>query len=635
MPPTVARRAPYKDFLQPALQRRFAANAAFLLAISYLESLTLSTWDSLIWSWFPVGLPGVRALAIFASILFVVILRIKYSHVGIRTSDSPSETIIRNLFPFSTLESIVTFAFSAWLYSQAYLYSMPENAGLAWITRHSGDRPRLNEKALFYTTNMIILGLVQGVLHISLDHDRMLLGMVKPKREGAAETASPESRLTQLGKWAPVLISRAGMLSIAVGVVNYIFLYSLLRRSIYHWTIWLFRWGYPNLPRSNLPPSSAPWNGFMLVRSIWAGFLLSLLWSFGDMAFRLQLGAPPLKKNIPLTDESKDPNGSLLNGLKSKKSRISSFAMWELALIARDFPARRQAIFEDIDRMDGPMWSNIYMICLTTIKTIEQRIDEYGKPPALEPNVTADPAPPQPRQRIVQPPKMDNVWASAPAPKPSPLAKLTRSPGRAPADRLVPAVKKRAAEVADQLMTQHQRDALKPEALNGFIGTLAARILEIPCIGQIFQHTFRRRLAKVVLGTPHGEPSVYVNAAYALSQFAVRSLSEDKYGNVQRDVPAVIRTFTIVIKKLEKFQSELPTHWTDVDKKRECPEVTALVDAFKDGLGELVTEFGPYSSDLRLTRADMRLAREAAATNDREEVQVQEGVRQAEMQQVS
>jgi nucleoporin NDC1 len=46
MVPPVARRAPYKDFLQPALQRRFAGTAAIVLALAYLEALTLSNWDS-------------------------------------------------------------------------------------------------------------------------------------------------------------------------------------------------------------------------------------------------------------------------------------------------------------------------------------------------------------------------------------------------------------------------------------------------------------------------------------------------------------------------------------------------------------------------------------------------------------
>lgn len=46
MAPPAPRRAPYKDFLQPALQRRLASTAGVALALSYVEALTLCSWDS-------------------------------------------------------------------------------------------------------------------------------------------------------------------------------------------------------------------------------------------------------------------------------------------------------------------------------------------------------------------------------------------------------------------------------------------------------------------------------------------------------------------------------------------------------------------------------------------------------------
>ncbi|KAI1506656.1 nucleoporin protein Ndc1-Nup, partial [Biscogniauxia marginata] len=625
MAPTVAvaRRAPYKDFLQPALQRRFAYTVLLLLGIAYIEALTWSSWDSFIWSWFPLGLPGLRTLAIFVCVLPVIILRIAHSHIGIRTTNSPFETFLRALYPLSTLETILTFAVSAWLFSQTYLLSLPGEINIHWIIHHSGDRIRLNERALFYTVNLVILGVVQGVLHVFMDYDRMVLGTVKPKPEGVAVPPAPDSFSGRLGEWSPALILRSGMLSILVGLANYLFLYHFLRASAWAWAMSIFRRFY-NLPRSNIPPSGAPWSVPMLARSMWAGFLLCLLWYFGDMAFRLQLGKAPLKNGQPLTSESKDPNGSLLNGLKSKKVRVSSFAMWELALIAKDFDVRRKAIFEDIDRKDGPMWSQIYAICLNTIKKIEQNIDEYGKPPIPPPNPEAVPAPPQPRERLVQPPRADDVWAPAP---PSKGIRPLGSPGKTPAESLVPGMKTTAAEMADYLMTKQQQEALRPEAITGLFRRLSVHVLKTPIIGPAFQEVFSRRLTKAVYGTPNANVSVYVNAAYALSRLSVCSLAEDSYGKVQMDVPTIIRTFTIVIRKLEKFRDELPVHWTDLSQSRECDEVAELLIALKDGLSELVVEFGQYSRDLRLTRADMRLAREAA---EKEAPETQ----QAEMQQV-
>lgn len=40
------RRAPYRDFLQPALQRRFSTTAAILLGISFVEAVIFADWQS-------------------------------------------------------------------------------------------------------------------------------------------------------------------------------------------------------------------------------------------------------------------------------------------------------------------------------------------------------------------------------------------------------------------------------------------------------------------------------------------------------------------------------------------------------------------------------------------------------------
>ncbi len=41
-----ARRASYKDTLQPALHRRFSSTATLLLVVSYIEALLLTSWSS-------------------------------------------------------------------------------------------------------------------------------------------------------------------------------------------------------------------------------------------------------------------------------------------------------------------------------------------------------------------------------------------------------------------------------------------------------------------------------------------------------------------------------------------------------------------------------------------------------------
>jgi nucleoporin NDC1 len=46
MAAVTVRKAPYKDFLQPALQRRFSLTAAVLLVVSYLEAVLVADWNS-------------------------------------------------------------------------------------------------------------------------------------------------------------------------------------------------------------------------------------------------------------------------------------------------------------------------------------------------------------------------------------------------------------------------------------------------------------------------------------------------------------------------------------------------------------------------------------------------------------
>ncbi|KAI0505307.1 nucleoporin protein Ndc1-Nup [Xylaria bambusicola] len=626
----VARRAPYKDFLQPALQRRFAGTATILLGLAYFESLTLSRWNSLILPWFPLGPSGPRALALFICVLPIIILRIANAHMGIRTSNSLFDTLFHTVLRPSTIETVLTYIISAFLFSQVYLMSTPEEAGIRWISQATG-RSRLNEHALFYTVNLLVLGLVQGITHTALDMDRLVLGVVEGTRGGnagnapdangngtdsegdAARPSDTENWAAKIGERTPVLLVRCGMLAITVAMVNYTVLYYFIRIPAWRSAMGFFRFFYKDLPKYNFPVTGAPWSVWMLGRTTWASFLLSLLWYFGEIAFRVQLSREPLKRGQPLSSESKDPSGSLLNGLKSKKPRIFAFAMWELAFIARDYAARRQAIFEDIDRKDGPMWSQIYAVCMETVRELERRVDEWGKAPA--PPEPA-PAPTQPRERLSQPLRANDVLAPRHVAKTSlvtnTVAQLVTSPGRTPAQDWAPVIKRKAGQVADQVLTQQQREAVRPEALQGHLGTLSLRIMALPIVGPIFQQSFGRRLAKAVLGSPYAETSVYINAAYALSRLAVHSLAEDRYGNVQRDVPTIIRTFTTVIRKLETFRDGFPTHWTDLAQNRQCPEVSEVLNALKDDLAALVEAFGPYSGDLRLSRADMRLAREAS-----------------------
>lgn len=320
MVPPIARKAPYKDFLQPWMQRRFASALLMLLAMSYVESVALSSWDSLIWSWFPIGIAGIRAVSIFGCVLLVIVLRIAHPHVGTRSTNSPLETFRQNILSIAAFETILTYTLSAFFFSQIYRWTIADAANLQWITYHSGDRARLNERTVFYTLTLTLVGAFEGLMHLVLDYDRLDLGLVKASDQTAQKRRDPFETLL---KSAPQLAGRALTVTVGVALTNYVVLYSFfLRRTAWAWTLSFFRPFY-SLPKTNIPPAAAPWSIWMLARSVVAGTLLCLLWNFGNAAFSAYLATEPLKHGRPLTSESKDPNGSLLNGLKSKKPRIA------------------------------------------------------------------------------------------------------------------------------------------------------------------------------------------------------------------------------------------------------------------------------------------------------------------------
>lgn len=312
---------------------------------------------------------------------------------------------------------------------------------------------------------------------------------------------------------------------------------------------------------------------------------------------------------------------------------LQCFAMWELALIAKDFQPRRKAIYQDIDRKDGPMWSQVYRLCLDVVHEIETRIDSYNKAPEPPTKELVLPPTKEASQSALQV-SSDSILLATPTKK-SRVETIVgsaavRSPGQAP--RLSPLVQKGYSQ-AKGVMDEVARQATSSENLHSPIQKWTRRFLDSP-IGVAFRQTYDRRITTIVLGSPYAEPSLFINAISALTRLALQSLTEDSYGNVQRDVSSIIRTFTAVTVKLETFKAEFPIHWTDLGGSKECEQADAILATLKNALQQLIEGFGPYARDIRLTFADMRLAREAAGIPHRAGAGAVAAIQQPEMRQV-
>lgn len=290
--------------------------------------------------------------------------------------------------------------------------------------------------------------------------------------------------------------------------------------------------------------------------------------------------------------------------------------MWELSHIAQNFEDRRKAIYADIDRKDGPMWSQVYGACMDLIRGMETRTDNYGKPPVAPPPPPVEEPKPRVSAGLRNEPILSPVTSNGPGAKAREVAKIITSGSNSnssPLSELSPLAKKTWHQTKDHVLTKEQQEAMSPENVRGQARKLSLWLMSFDWFRALFQQSFRAELAGTVLGTPHAEPVLYIHATTALCQLAVHSLGEDQFGNVHRDVPSIIRTLTAVIRKVEALKDKFPVHWTDAGSKRDCPEVDQVLEAMRTGLSQVVTSFEPFCHDLRLTQGDLRHAKEASA----------------------
>lgn len=85
------------------------------------------------WSWFPLSTCGFRTLLLFFSSLAVFVLRVGQMHTGARITSSPFATWKETVFSFSVVQTFGWYIFSAWWFSEVYIWSSSEGADLNWV----------------------------------------------------------------------------------------------------------------------------------------------------------------------------------------------------------------------------------------------------------------------------------------------------------------------------------------------------------------------------------------------------------------------------------------------------------------------------------------------------------------------
>ncbi|KAL8994239.1 MAG: hypothetical protein Q9169_005733 [Polycauliona sp. 2 TL-2023] len=474
-----------------------------------------------------------------------------------------------------------------------------------------------------------MLGLIQTLLHLYFDYDQVH----QTPGHGRPESATKDlpvaifNPVEQFKSRVPKIARQIGIISVTASLSGPAF-YSLTVRNLAWRTsvFWakLFRYDIPHATTLSILP---PYHYTLMFRSAVSGFFLLSLWRISNLAFDIYVAQAPLKRGQPLSQDSRDPNGVLINGLRSQKSLVKTFAHWELAQISRNFPDRRMLVFRDIDRAGGSTWSQISSACIQTIQAVNARINSYGQPSPQQ-QALSRPQEVQSLPRIGTPLKEGQVMMNPPPPSSrremveTKVGSFAKSIGNNPPSNygnpLGPKQQQYLEAARNKLLTPEQQQVITPAHIQSQFNTYMTRFLQ-SWFGQPFRQTFARRVQATVFGQPYSELTLIVDAIDSLTHLAAASIKEDAYGKVAKDIPLIMRTFIITYQTVERFTSTLPVHWTDVqfsEDQRRTEDILMLLSALRNGLERLVKAFGGYSKEMGIEAQDMRVARTIAGMED-------------------
>jgi nucleoporin NDC1 len=280
-----------------------------------------------LWLWFPLGPTGIRTGIIFITALIIYLLRVAQWHVGRRQTQTRAETFHKYLFRKATLVTLAFYAFSAWLYSEVYIWSRTSQSKLGFTDLgRAHDRLKLNERPLYLRYLFLVLATAHTAVHLWNDYDSIDVPAMKPKkdREDTTSALLPARRapkpMQALVTKLPSIIATSGLVSSIALVLGSVVYFVGPRHLIWDYYYSFSRY-FISLSKTSKPTGVAPFlplvSGFLV-----EGTLLVVLWQFANKAFDLYIAQEPLKNDQPITNDSKDPNGTLLNGLKSKKEAV-------------------------------------------------------------------------------------------------------------------------------------------------------------------------------------------------------------------------------------------------------------------------------------------------------------------------
>lgn len=567
LPAAGTREAPqYSQASAEALLARFFQLSQLLALLSVTSAFALSLFSSVGWFWLlPAAL--LRALPFFAAFTIITLYRKTNIHLNYLPYPSAFAEAWARFLNKKFIVTVGIYLLSSVLFFFSYKFQM-NDIGITTVNKAVYSLPRLNERNLYVNLFAFVISLVAAVLHVALDVDRLVFTFQDAN-------LSAKERIVST---VPGLVQKAAVFSVGLNIVFPI-IYLLSRSKIWYFCLPIVR-RFVTLHHTDTY-SGFPLSFGMFFNMVLAGFLLSFSWLFANMAFGIYMTLGPSHRGELISSKSSDKNGTLVTGLRSKKKQlICMLAFQELALIAFNKKDRRISIFADIDRK-VTIWAGIKAECVGLLNDINTQLKKKAKKEEAKPVV------PTKEEKLnsagVIPIRDTNVFAN-----------------KAQSHTIIENLQDKNASTSKEVISAVEQ--VKTQTYSRFksYSKYVDSILDSP-LGSFLRFTVERR-ARLLLPNP----ILTSTGVLALATLVCKSMEEDQYGTVQKDIPEILAKLAQTSTGLKNFIDNPPVHWSNKQEKLQktphaLEDARNVLEAIDSSFEQIVIAFYDYLPSLNLS----------------------------------
>lgn len=471
----------------------------------------------------------------------------------------------------------LTFAVSVSCLCLFYIKGHASSIRLQWIASPNAyELPSLNERFVYMTYFSHILILALTVEHLYLQRD-------SPSRP--VINVSFFNYIFQNLGWLIRFSFRKSIICCLFTPFSYAILRSYIWRFAALLTSCCRRIAYTKTP------PKWPLSLRLLLHSFWMAFIVCLTFQIALLIFRVFLYSGPMIRGKLLSARSNDPNGTLVDGMKTKKKPLTEcIATEELWFIAKRDPQRIKSIFQDIDRSVS-IWQELYSITesrckelATSLKILQSTGDfsaATSKKSGLTKKTNIPYSPNSNHEEINSIPLRNKNIFVPPSQGHSPLLEKIKKQGSLPSTTPV-----NDGGISDII----------PKSLYDQVIRFISTFYKAPVFG-IFRKTLRRQNEALL-----PNPWLFCVTVNSLTQLVLKSLKYDTYGVVARDISSILAVYCDTFDVLVSYKRSLvKNHSNSTNLDDDFKNLNSAANALHCGIIDITEKFQDFFTQLNLS----------------------------------